>query len=110
MSKSTKLKPCPFCGREPALQVDKRYPKWTKDSAMPVDGYTVICNTRECPIYHADNTWFFRKEDAVIAWNERKGQMIDKLDFSMIPSKTLYSFLHKITDEIEKRDGVYETK
>ena len=67
------FKPCPFCGREPALQVDKRYPKWTKDSAMPVDGYTVVCNTRECPIYHADNTWFFRKEDAVRAWNERKG-------------------------------------
>ena len=67
------FKPCPFCGREPALQVDKRYPKWTKDTAYPVDGYTIVCNTRECPIYHADNTWFFAKEDAIKAWNERKG-------------------------------------
>ena len=67
------MKLCPFCGREPALQVDKRYPKWTKNTALPVDGYTVVCNTRECPIYHADNTWFFSKEEAIKAWNDRKG-------------------------------------
>ena len=39
------MKPCPFCGREPALQIDKRYPKMTRGSALPVDAYTVVCNT-----------------------------------------------------------------
>lgn len=64
--------PCPFCGKEPALQVDKRYPKWTKDTSMPVDGYCIVCNTRECPIYHADNTWYMSAELAVVNWNTRR--------------------------------------
>ena len=65
------FKPCPFCGREPALQKDKRYPKWMRSEFLPIDGYTVVCNTKECPIYHADNTWYFSAIEAVQAWNRR---------------------------------------
>jgi len=65
--------PCPFCGREPALQVDKRWPRWTENTALPIDGYSVVCNTYKCPIYHADSTYFFTKEEAISKWNERKG-------------------------------------
>lgn len=65
------IKPCPFCGRDPAVQVDKRYPK-NLESLMPVDAYTVVCNTFSCPIYHADNTWFTKAETAIQWWNERK--------------------------------------
>lgn len=63
---------CPFCGKEPVLQVDKRYPKWIESAVLPVDGYAVICTTRTCPIYHADNTWFLSKKDAIEAWNRRE--------------------------------------
>ena len=65
------MKRCPFCGREPALQKDKRYPKMTNGSALPVDAYAVVCNTFSCPIYHADNTWFTNAETAIEKWNER---------------------------------------
>ena len=66
------LKPCPFCGTKPTLQVDKRYPKWTQNTGLPVDGYAVVCNSYWCPIYHADNTWFTTVETAIEKWNERK--------------------------------------
>ena len=66
------LKPCPFCGRDPALQVDKRYPKTAR--MLPIDAYTVVCNTYSCPIYHADNTWFTTAETAIEKWNERVGE------------------------------------
>ena len=65
------MKPCPFCGREPALQKDKRYPRMTQGSALPVDAYAVVCNTFSCPIYHADNTWFTTAETAIEKWNDR---------------------------------------
>ena len=69
-NKLPNMLPCPFCGREPALQIDKRYPKMT-GSAYPVDAYTVVCNSYYCPIYHADNTWFTTAETAIEKWNTR---------------------------------------
>ena len=63
------IKPCPLCGRDPALQVDKRYPKY--GGVLPVDGYTVVCNSYHRPIYHADNIWFTTPETAIEKWNER---------------------------------------
>lgn len=63
--------PCPFCGKEPALQKDKRYPKMTNGRAYPVDAYSVVCNSYSCPIYHADNTWFTTAETAIEKWNTR---------------------------------------
>ena len=62
------FKPCPFCGKEPVLQKDRRYPQAT---LYPVDAYSVICNTFSCPIYRADNTWFTTAETAIEKWNTR---------------------------------------
>lgn len=70
-NKLPEMKPCPFCGKEPALQVDKRYPR--TGGVFPVDGYSVVCNTFSCPIYHADNTYFAKAETAIEAWNTRNG-------------------------------------
>lgn len=64
------IKPCPFCGRDPALQVDKRYPNML-ESLMPIDAYSVVCHTYGCPIYRADNTWFTTAETAIEKWNQR---------------------------------------
>ena len=68
------MMPCPFCGKEPALQKDKRYPK-SAGNLLPVDAYAVVCNTFSCPIYHADNTWFTTAETAIEKWNEQKGSI-----------------------------------
>ena len=71
-NKLPEMKPCPFCGKEPVLQKDKRYPRMTNGSALPIDAYEVVCNTFSCPIYHADNTYFTKAETAIKAWNTRK--------------------------------------
>ena len=67
----SELKPCPFCGEPPVVQVDKRYPRMTEGSGLPVLAYAVVCNSYYCPIYHADNTWWTNKDTAIEAWNRR---------------------------------------
>lgn len=62
------IKPCPFCGREPALQKDIRYPR---PKCEPVDAYEVVCNTHGCVIYHADNTYYKSPLLAIQHWNRR---------------------------------------
>ena len=61
--------PCPFCGRDPVLQKDQRYPRPTCEV---VDAYEVICNTPGCVIYHADNRYFLDPLEAIERWNARK--------------------------------------
>jgi hypothetical protein len=60
--------PCPFCGREPALQKDIRYPRPENE---PKDAYEVVCNTRGCVMYHVDNNYWLTPEEAIKAWNTR---------------------------------------
>ncbi len=67
-SELTEMKVCPFCGHVPILQVDKR---WPGNSEEAVAAYSVICDTYNCPVYHADNTYFLTAEEAVEAWNTR---------------------------------------
>lgn len=62
------LKPCPFCGRDPAMQEDIRFPR---PACEAVKAYEVVCNTYECVIYHADNTYFRSPLEAVAKWNRR---------------------------------------
>lgn len=61
--------PCPFCGKDPALEEEIRYPR---PECEPKKTYAVVCNTHGCPIRHADNTYFFTRQEAVAKWNERK--------------------------------------
>lgn len=65
---SEKLKPCPFCGESPTLKHDWRYPRGSDDSIYASE---VICENWECPIYHADNTYYQTDEEAIEAWNRR---------------------------------------
>ena len=62
------LKPCPFCGESPTLKHDWRYPRGSDDSIYASE---VICENWECPIYHADNTYYQTDEEAIEAWNRR---------------------------------------
>lgn len=64
----SKLKPCPFCGGEAFMQYDHRYPD---DSEDGIAAFEVICTTFGCPIYRADNTYYYSEADAIKAWNRR---------------------------------------
>ena len=68
--KLPEIKPCPFCGRDPALQEDIRYPR---PECEPVKAYEVVCNTYGCVIYKSDNVYFRTPVEAVLAWNRRDG-------------------------------------
>lgn len=61
--------PCPFCGATPKLQKDVRYPKPKREA---IDAYEVICRTIGCPIYGADNTYYYTAENAIAHWNRRE--------------------------------------
>ena len=62
------IKSCPFCGRDPVMIKDIRYPR---PECNPTPAYEIVCNTFGCPIYKADYTYFFTKEEAAAAWNRR---------------------------------------
>lgn len=64
-------KPCPFCGNEPRVQRDSRWPRSGPHEGERVDAFEVVCDNFNCPIYHADNKYFLSEEDAIRAWNRR---------------------------------------
>lgn len=66
-----KLKPCPFCGKEPRIQRDGRWPRSGPFEGQRVDAFEVVCDNYRCPIYHADIRYYLSEEDAVKAWNRR---------------------------------------
>ena len=62
------LKPCPFCGGEPILKTDTRYPR-TK--CEPKKAFEVVCQNHECIIGFVDERYFLSEKQAVEAWNRR---------------------------------------
>ena len=62
------LKPCPFCGKDPKLQEDIRYPRPKCEAKR---AYEVICENWDCPIHHADTYYSLSKKKAIEAWNRR---------------------------------------
>lgn len=54
----TELKPCPFCGGEARIACDCSIDKWE-----------IFCGQCHCTL-----KMFAEREDAVIAWNTRKGE------------------------------------
>ena len=62
------IKPCPFCGKDPVMVKDIRYPR---PECKATDAYEIVCNTFGCPIYKADKTYFFSQHAAVAARNTR---------------------------------------
>lgn len=65
------LKPCPFCGNRAEIQEDHRWPRAGKFAGKRVKAFEVICPNWDCPIYHADNTYFLSEKEAAEAWNRR---------------------------------------
>ena len=59
-SEMTKLKPCPFCGRQPEVIVNK---------AGNMAEYWIVC---KCGI---ESRIYVSKQGAVKAWNRRKGEV-----------------------------------
>ena len=54
---SEKLKPCPFCGKPPEMNVG-------------ADGYMVVCSNFDCMA--KVNTWVYKQKwRAIAAWNRR---------------------------------------
>ena len=58
----TKLKPCPFCGREAKIEYDR-------DERTTY--FWVTCNNRHCPVRPYSEGNFNSAEDAIEAWNTR---------------------------------------
>ncbi len=63
------IKPCPFCGKDPVMVKDIRYPR---PECNATEAYEIVCNSLGCPIYKADNTYFFSPYAAAAAWNTRR--------------------------------------
>ena len=64
------LKPCPFCGGKAKLQQDIRYPRPTRRKRR---AYEVFCTNAACFMYGVDNNYYLDKDEAINAWNTRKG-------------------------------------
>ena len=62
--------PCPFCGRDPVIQHDRRWPSEAGNEGC--SAFEVICNTWGCPVYCADNSYYRTPLEAIEAWNRRK--------------------------------------
>lgn len=63
--------PRPFCGNIPEVREDSRYP-FGFDG--PVPAWEVVCTTLGCPVWNADNTYYLDRDQAVRAWNTRRGE------------------------------------
>lgn len=67
----SELKPCPFCGEIPIVEVIARFPRSGKDEGKRIKGYTVVCQNLDCILHNADN-WYRRSgKEACEAWNHR---------------------------------------
>lgn len=65
---NNELKPCPFCGGEPKIVKERRYPNYESNG---IDAWRVECRTFDCPIRYANYTYFTRRYKAIEAWNRR---------------------------------------
>lgn len=68
--KLPRILPCPFCGENPVIQHDRRYP--TEAGNGGCSAFEVVCKTWGCPVYCADNSYYRTPEEAIQAWNRRK--------------------------------------
>lgn len=67
----SELKPCPFCGEIPIVEVIARFPRSGKGEGKRIKGYTVVCQNMDCILHNADN-WYRRSgKEACEAWNHR---------------------------------------
>ena len=55
------IKPCPFCGKIPEIIQEKSGLVWIR------------CQNNNCPVRNVETDDFDTKEEAIEAWNTRKG-------------------------------------
>ena len=56
-----KLKPCPFCGSRAFMRNEK---------GQIGTIHRVYCGNEDCPV-EPETHWYWRKEEAIEAWNRR---------------------------------------
>jgi hypothetical protein len=66
--KTPDLKPCPFCGLQPELQTDIRYPR---PACVPKKAYEVVCRNPDCIIGNVDERYRLTKREIIELWNGR---------------------------------------
>lgn len=66
-------KPCPFCGAEPVMIQEMRYPdpKWEVQIMKPLDTYRVVCSDMNCQAHFMERPYFRTREDATENWNRK---------------------------------------
>lgn len=60
------FKPCPFCGKRPFM----------RHVCTMLDTYKVYCGNEDCCV-SPQTRWYYKKEQAVAAWNRRNGKADD---------------------------------
>ena len=63
-----KLKPCPFCGQQPRLQTDFRFP-WPE--CERTKAYEVVCQNPDCIIGRVDERYRLSEREIIELWNRR---------------------------------------
>lgn len=63
-----KLKPCPFCGQQPKLQTDFRYPRPKCERKR---AYEVVCQNPDCIIGRVDERYRLSEREIIKLWNRR---------------------------------------
>ena len=97
-----RLKPCPFCGGEGKLEINRE---------MGGTQYQVLCTN--CPTT-VGRHWFWKKEDAINSWNTRKpmDRIVERLEAekyrgmeSLEPIRVAFNFGINKAIEIVKEGG-----
>jgi len=70
----TRLKACPFCGRQAAMKPSFRYPRYGEKAGERIVGYTAVCVNTECIIYDCDNNYKTSEKAAAKVWNKRHAE------------------------------------
>ena len=94
----SKLKPCPFCGKEVfLLDVETRSSAYSK--------WDVYCRTHGCFLNSGTNNMFSSREDAIIAWNTRS----DAAELTTLREqiKVLREALGWLVNEMDCRDDEF---
>lgn len=66
-------KPCTFCGSEPVLIQELRYPEltWETEVMKRMVTYRAVCSNMQCPAHFMERPYFRTRDEATENWNRR---------------------------------------